>query len=579
MTLRLHDSHIKSLLHFNFPHFAESGDGLADEVAYFSWTRSGNAKLAGSQSPADIIITGTPRFGYRCLHTESNSDYITGTASSAISIPQIEATMWVRPTASGTGNIISIKNSGTTIFTLSLNAENKLTLASSLLGLNLTSSETLSLNLWTYVRVQVSSSRANISVNNSAGISGTVASSTSGGTSISIPTQIPAVSSISLGGFHGQIDEFILRDEFTSTLPAEPVKASININDIGGFGTGALGNVTLNASCIMNTTGYFTFEQKNGMFRVNDISEGKFGRFKIGDEVMIKNWNNGRFIFRKITAISDYYEDSSSHLTVYVKLDSSPQDSEGYTFGSEDVIVNVPHFNTLTVNSGVTVTAHGYGTSGASVGYYSGLLAFRVKNDCTINGSIITSGKGRPRRERSYEANDKTSTRTAKIAMHSVLPDRFFSGVGGAIFIACGGTLTAPSSARIGAPWSGALNGGALNGGLNSGGGAGYGGGSSSGSTGEAGKIGWGGYLGNASKLGGSPGHNNLIPVDEINTDSSAENFAHPYSGSSVIIITKKLRVDEAAISTGGENAPVNSSPEVQGAGSGYCYIACKEML
>ncbi len=80
--------------------------------------------------------------------------------------------------------------------------------------------------------------------------------------------------------------------------------------------------------------------------------------------------------------------------------------------------------------------------------------------------------------------------------------------------------------------------------------------------------------------MGAAAGRNVYIPLEEISTSIKTKNTNnHPYSGASIFIITKRLRADQAAISTGGENAPVNSSPEVQGAGSGYCYIAAKELL
>ena len=564
MTLRLLDSHIKSLLHFNFPHFAESGDGLADDAAKFSWSRSGNAKLAASQSPADIIITGTPRFGYRCLHTESNSDYITGTASTAISLPQIEASMWVRPTASGTGNILVLKSSASTIFTLSLNADNKLVLSSSLLSLNFTSSETLSLNLWSYVRLQVSASRANISVNNSSGTSATVASSTSGGTSISIPIQIPAVSSISLGGFHGQIDEFILRDEFTATLPAEPVKASLNVNDIGGFGSGALGNVTLSSNCIMNTTGFQSGATKdNGLsFLVEHINVGKFGDFKVGGEVLIHEQGYHDYCFRTITKIEP---DSHGY---YLTFNAVPRGVSSNLLLGYGAVIQIPHFNTLTVNSGVTISP-----ANEPIPTH-GIVAFRVKGDCTINGSIITSGKGQVRMSPDWE-----SYTNAKAPHHSRLPDCFVCGTGGGIFIACGGTLTIPASARLGATWSGAAMGGAANGGLHSGGGAGYGGGSGKSSGSVSGLVGYGGFSTSTQNLGAAPGRTVMYSINDIPTSGTADSTCSPSAGATVYIVARKLKVDEAAISTGGENAPVNSNPEAYGAGAGYCYIACKEML
>ena len=536
MSLRFHDTHIKSLLHFNYPYFGESGDGLADDIGAFSWSRTGNARLAGSQSPADLILASTPKFGYRCLHTESNSDYITGSGNT-LTLSQAEASFWVRPASSAAGNVLLLKNSDTVILSLVLDASGKLNLSSSSLGLNFASSESLSLNLWHYVRIQVSTESANISVNNSAGTSSAVNASS-----------LPGFNKIQLGGLHGQIDEFVLRDSFTSDLPAEPVKGSISLNSIGGFGSGSLGNVTIAANCVMCSYGVFLGSRRNNSYALETITAGKFGAFKAGDEVLIHQQNYHEYCFRTITEISGNY----------------------FTFDSPlpntrlSAVIQVPHFNTLTINAGVIV-------SPASTPITShGIVAFRCKNDCTINGAIITSGKGQPRMSPDWE-----STTKAKSMHHAKLPEAFVCSSGGGVFIACGGTLTASSTARIGASWSGSNMGGAANGGLNAGGGAGCGGGSSR----QAGHAGYGGYSAGTQSLGAPAGRNSYIPLESVSTSETEDTADHPYSGASIFIITKRLRADEAAISPGGENAPVNSSPEVQGAGSGYCYIAAKELL
>ena len=539
MSLRFHDTHIKSLLHFNYPYFGESGDGLADDIGAFSWARSGNARLAGSQSPADLILASTPKFGYRCLHTESNSDYITGSGNT-LTLSQVEASFWLRPTSSAAGNVLLLKNGDTVILSLVLDASGKLNLSSSSLGLNFSSSESLSLNIWHYVRVQVSTSTANISINNSAGTSSAVNASS-----------LPGFNKIQLGGLHGQIDEFVLRDILTSGLPAEPVKGSISLNSLGGFGSGSLGNVTIASNCVMCSYGLMSGETNGSAYAVNNITAGKFGSFKAGDEVMIHEQGYHSYCFRTITNISGNYFTFDSPIQMDVSA-----------------VIQVPHFNTLTINAGVTVSP-----VNAPIPSH-GIVAFRCKGDCTINGSIITSGKGQARMSPSWEA-----TTDAKAMHHAKIPDVFVCGSGGGVFIACGGTLTASSTARIGASWSGANLGGAANGGLNAGGGAGCGGGSSKGSTGQAGHVGYGGYSAGTQSLGAPAGRNSYIPLESVSTSGTSDTNNHPYSGASIFIITKRLRADEAAISTGGENAPVNSNPEVQGAGSGYCYIAAKELL
>ena len=324
MSLRTHNSHIKSLLHFNYPYYAEPGDGLTDDIGIFSWTRSGSAKLAGSEIPADLIISETPKFGYRCLHTDSNSDYITGTRVESLSYSQLEVSLWLRVSASSSGNILQLKNANSVVLLLTVGSDLKLTASSSSLGFSVTSGGSLSLNTWTYIRLQVSASEAKISLNNSAGSSVTFNEST-----------LPAFNAITLGGLHGEIDEFTLRDSFTDTLPSEPTQAVCNVNALGGFGDGRLGDVTAQSSGIMNSTAMFIGTKTSSGYAISDQITGMYGVLKAGDEVMLWNMSTGEYCFRTITSKSGSY----------VKLNSDPTSS--FLTGNNNVqIVQIPNFNT-----------------------------------------------------------------------------------------------------------------------------------------------------------------------------------------------------------------------------------------
>ena len=124
-------------------------------------------------------------------------------------------------------------------------------------------------------------------------------------------------------------------------------------------------------------------------------------------------------------------------------------------------VIRVPHFNTLTINSGKSITPPTWNTFTGG-----GIVAFRCKRDCTINGSIITHGLGAVRYDWCQMENSK-------------LIDRFLCAQGGGIFITCGGTFTTSESARLGASWSGE--------GDDSNGAAGYGGNGGSSSMGSSG--------------------------------------------------------------------------------------------
>lgn len=578
ISLRSYSSHIKSLLHFNYPYYAESGDGLTDDVSGFTWTRSGNAKLAGSEIPADQIITGTPKFGYRCLHTESSSDFITGTRSGAITLSQLEASMWLRVTASGTGNILQLKSGSTVVMLLTVGSDLKLTASSSSLGFSLTTTEALTLNTWTHIRLQVSASAVKVSLNNSAGSSASANGSA-----------LPGFSAVILGGLHGEIDEFVLRDSFTEGLPSEPEKAVCNINALGGFGDGRLGNITLTAACVMNTSAKAVLSSGKTQMAVSNVRAGKFGSFSAGNEVMLLNMDTGEYECRTISEISGSTLKVSKAFTMFNNGTQAMQ------------VIQVPNFNTLTVNSGVTVSPNAWD------GYSGGIIAFRVKGSCTINGSLITSGKGRPR------------TDSLQLT-HSKLIDSFIMNSGGGIFITCGGTFTAGSGARLGATWDGSAKGGApVSKSKGGNGGAGYGGAGCSdddyeglGGKGGVGGAGGGGDSGGGTIIAGDAGQNNSTggfgnDRGTISTggtqgynggnsqaaakasggggaggNSAAVDGNRACSGANIILVTKTLKADASAISTGGQGGYSAGSGATHmtpgGGGTGFCYIACERM-
>ena len=149
----------------------------------------------------------------------------------------------------------------------------------------------------------------------------------------------------------------------------------------------------------------------------------------------------GQYVFRKIKSIDG----------VVVTINKNISEANGDDFNLEDIqeeyyeeadgetyysllytvyAIKIPNYNTLVINSGVTINP------------VSGIVAFRCKGDCTLNGSIITLGMGTARSDLFQMT-------------HSKMIDRFLFGSGGGIFITCGGTFTAPNNARIGASWSG----------------------------------------------------------------------------------------------------------------------------
>ena len=72
---------ILSLLHFDFPHYNADNSALKDEASQETWSRHGNIMTASKYSPADYTDSNTPKFGYRCLYSQSSTDYVTASNS------------------------------------------------------------------------------------------------------------------------------------------------------------------------------------------------------------------------------------------------------------------------------------------------------------------------------------------------------------------------------------------------------------------------------------------------------------------------------------------------------------------
>ena len=260
-------------------------------------------------------------------------------------------------------------------------------------------------------------------------------------------------------------------------------------------------------------------------------------------------------------------------------------------------------------------------------------MAFRTSGDCTINGKILTHGKGAVR----YDLQQVTNSK---------LIDRFLCSQGGGVFISCGGPLTIGSSARLGADWSGGgdgSNGAAGKGGNGGGsakasggaGGVGGGGGGASqyststyanggacgsngndkasgsggggcggvggagtnstygaGGSGGGGQGGSGGAGGTGNKIAGNKGsinggwyvaYNNSYPSGaggggaggnggrgfDYSSSSNLSNLIAGQAGSSIILIAKTLKADAVVISTGGSVGTSGTRTHTGAAGGG----------
>lgn len=183
----------------------------------------------------------------------------------------------------------------------------------------------------------------------------------------------------------------------------------------------------------------------------------------VGSEVMLhitapisttsRNYPDvGLYAFSKIASIDGVNITLENEITTENGFDFTLDSSLLNTYYVQ--VITVPHFNTLTIRTDKTVKPRTWNTTTGG-----GIVAFRCKGDCTINGSIITHGKGAVRYDWIQMENSK-------------LIDRFLCAQGGGIFITCGGTFTTSENARLGATWSG--NGDGSNGAAGYGGNSGY---------------------------------------------------------------------------------------------------------
>ena len=592
MARRKFDTNIKSLMHFNYPYFNEPGDGLGDEVSSETWTRQGNAKLVGSDIPADAIVADTPKFGYRCLQTSGNTDYLSCTNNSGIwnaeSTDKREVDFWIRPTANSAGNILVLMNDNDAVFTLAKDASNCITLSDGNTTVNTVT--TLTLNTWHFIRVSFEDPSAKVIID--------------GSQEILTFTLNVSVTSARLGGIFGQIDEFCLKHSAEgSLLLGEEYAASLTFSEIGGYGNANHGNVTINSDTVINSYARVVSALGNTI-TVNSWSNGLIGAPYAGCEVMLhvsdisgtSSIYAGCYAFRTVTAAS------GTRLT----LDSAVTSEFPLTSILSNYVVQVilvPNFNTFTVNAGKKVIPLSYT---ADTG--GGIIALRCKGNMTVNGSILSHGYGPERKD------------LLQIT-HAKLIDNFVINRGGGIFIACGSTLYAPSTGRIGASWSGAGTGGiGVVNSVGNPGGAGYGssgagdtdshigyggnggvgGGGGGGDGGTGGDAGFGGHTGgcylrsDGNRYGGTqgvtPGGNSPHVSSATSGGGGAGGNAGNcysrwgsgyggYSGANVIIIADTLNVTNDVISTGGGTARGRGAYGTGGGGAGFCYLACREVL
>ena len=594
---RKFNRHIKTLMHFDYPYFAEPGDGLRDEIGVLSWEKAGNAKLVGVEIPVAENVPGTPKFGYRCLQTSAGSDYIESAVNNNYldikTAKHYEIEFFIRKTNAAAGNIVNFLNGeDSSLFTISTNANNYIVLTSEAMSIaGATSTAALTLNTWDYVKVRINEGHVYIYVNGVLSYTGLC------------ELQVEGVSKIRLGGFIGQLDEFLIRDSISGdNVPGVPNQGYIDTYGIGGTGKQGDLNLTSGTNYINSGNTVSSFESPT-KFTVSGLwAGGMHGIPSEGDEVFIvlrdaKDSSSleahpdiGKYALKTIKSRTGSTFELTEPITEF------PVSSDLFTKYNV-YVMSVPNYTSVLIDTNATVQPY-------SIGY----VLFRSKGDVRINGKILTSGIATPWRKDLFQMT------------HNHLLERFIINLGGGVMILSEGTVTAGDNARIGAVHSGAGKAGQPVYGRNQRGvegGSGYG---SSGGTPDkngvpstlasgAGGVGGGGsgagyqweYTGNgfpAGYLGATGGgyygaggtQGKVVGSNSsgwyscgggaLGSGGSLSNGRYTIPGSCVLIICKKIAISMNAISTGGCVTPWNNSAQgLGGAGCGMCYLAYEEAI
>ena len=439
----------KCLLHFDFPYFNEPNDGLDDDVGIETWSKENdNVKLYGSVIPK--AGTRAPKFGYRCLHPYTGG--AVGTNATGIwnmnSSKNYEIECFVFGTSTGTRHLLRLYNSeNTEVFTVSITTDRQITVLCPAWGIDsaVTSSEAFTASAWQHVLLRVSNNTLKVFINGTECISEALTEDVT----LSVNSVKLGYTSTSAALF---IDEFVFRHSAgkdAPTVPTHPYSGILDASTVGGYkGVGTVSDDTAtSASGILNKYGLISAITDAKTFTVSSWNGGSVAA-EAGREVMIhitapKSTTSaayplvGLYAFAKIESVDGTNVVLSKEITTENGYDFTLDSSILSTYYVQ--AITVPRYDSLTVSGSVTPTTWSTTTGG-------GIVALRTTGDCTVNGSILTHGKGAKR----YDLHQMTNSK---------LIDRFLCSQGGGVFISCGGTLTIPSTARLGASWSGAGDG------------------------------------------------------------------------------------------------------------------------
>ena len=408
---------INSLLHFDFPHYYAANSALKDEASSRLWAKKGNVLFAGRFPPSDLSDDNAPKFGYRCLYTQSNTDYVisSGEAFSFKSKGPHELEIFAYFKSAQAGNIISLLNASGEFLVISFSSSQAIQAVSSSWGINLVGSS-VSLNTWHHIRLQV----------NAGIISLWVDGNSYAGANIS--TGLTAsVTSIKIGGTHAYFDEFVLKDTISAGgVPLQPYRGALDITKAGGFGSGLDGIANISSDARINSYGKVNKKSGGINFTVASWDTGGEDGYPViannisqGDELMFWVWQKsntspdtlaGLYAFRRITSISGTAFSVDRPVSDEFDMDEALKNYYVYAY-------KIPHFSSFTLQAGGRLWPS------------KDLIAFRCTGNATWSGTNGVASTGVSRSD-SWDLS------------HSDLPDRMLPGYA-CIMAFCGGTFTA----------------------------------------------------------------------------------------------------------------------------------------
>lgn len=540
-----------SLMHFNYPYYSEPGDGMRDEVGILEWSAVGNAKFVGVEAPVAQSVAGTPKFGWRCLQTEVETDYIVAVENTnKLNINksrQMEVEMFVRRINATTGNLMTLYKNDIKVFSIILSPESIQVVAN---GVDVSTTSSTVLNTWSHLLVKFYGGFCQIWLDGELLVNS------------SITKGFIEADEIRLGGFAGQIDEFRMNMKTTSAapiVPTHPYQGTIPIETLGGFGDGSYGDIIIrDANTDINTTAIIQNSDQRYL-TLGTRATGIYGDFIQGDRVMIhvslnktpeRSEDLGKFSIRNIESITN------NDITLDKPIDEFILDQTEFNNYYYYQIIKIPQFNSFRIVEGASIVPKAWNNTTGG-----GFVALTVLNDCIIEGNITTVDKGI-----SLIRTDN------KIFCHDQMQDELL--LTGNIFLLCGNILTI-SSGYLGGTWDGSIKGGARAAtvsGSGYGGGGGYGGGAGGGGSTSSGYPGTAGYIFNGGK-GGING--NSSPVSTPGRYNKGHSSNSP-CGSTIFIIGNKLLIDKSKISHGGAGGNYRYG---HGGATGFCYMAFNEMI